>query len=229
MKNILILGGSSGIGLASAELLATQHRVWATYHQHPQSDKPNLSYHPLDVLDQTIDLSFLPDVLDGVVYCPGSILLKPFSRITTEELLNDYKLNVVGATRIIQQVLPRLKKSSSASVVLFSTVAVQTGMPFHSIVASSKGAIEGFARSLAAEFAPTIRVNCIAPSLTDTPLASMLLQTEEKKQASALRHPLKRVGTSLDLAHTVEFLLTEKSSWVTGQILHVDGGIGQLK
>lgn len=229
MKNYLIVGASSGIGLATAELLSQHHQVWGTYRNHKLDDKPSLTYHPIDMMSESLDLTFLPESLDGVVYCPGSINLKPFTRVSADELRLDYELNVIGAVKIIQQVLPRLKKASSASIVLFSTVAVQTGMSFHSIVASSKGAVEGLTRSLAAELAPTIRVNGIAPSLTETPLAHMLLQTEEKKQASALRHPLKRIGKAGELAEAVSFLLSDASSWITGQILHVDGGMGSIK
>ena len=130
---------------------------------------------------------------------------------------------------MIQAALPKLKDSDNASIVLFSTVAVQSGLNFHSLVASSKGAIEGLTRALSAELAPKIRVNCIAPSLTDTPLAASLLNTDQKKEANALRHPLKRIGTATDIANMAEFLLSDKSSWITGQILHVDGGMGSIK
>lgn len=163
------------------------------------------------------------------MYCPGTINLKSFSRIGPEEFIADYRLQLVGAVKVIQACLPKLKNAASSSVVLFSTVAVQTGFPFHSLVASSKGAVEGFTKALAAEFAPKIRVNCIAPSITDTPLAKNLLSSEEKKEASAQRHPLKRIGKPEDLAVLAEFLLSEKSSWITGQVLHIDGGISSLK
>ena len=134
-----------------------------------------------------------------------------------------------GAIRIIQALLPKLKMAEQASIVLFSTIAVQTGFPFHTLVASSKGAIEGLTKALAAELAPKIRVNCIAPSITDTPLAAALLNTEEKKLANAQRHPLKQVGEANDIASMAEFLLTEKSKWITGQIFHIDGGMSTLK
>jgi NAD(P)-dependent dehydrogenase (short-subunit alcohol dehydrogenase family) len=143
--------------------------------------------------------------------------------------MEDYKLQVLGAIKSIQAVFPRLKKSTSASIVLFSTVAVQSGFHYHSLVSTSKGAIEGLTRTLAAELAPSIRVNCIAPSLTDTPLSGNLLNLPEKREAHALRHPLKRTGTAEDIANLAEFLLTATSSWITGQILHVDEGISSLK
>ena len=141
----------------------------------------------------------------------------------------DFNLQVLGAIRCIQAVLPRLKNSENASIVLFSTVAVQLGLGFHSQVAVSKGAIEGLTRSLAAEFAPTIRFNAIAPSLTNTPLAEKLLSSPEKIEANGQRHPLKRIGEAEDIAEAACFLLTDKSSWMTGQILHVDGGMSSLK
>ena len=231
MAKYLVVGASSGIGNALANQLSESgHQVYATYFKNETAvSSPNLSFHSLNVLDETISLDFLPYSINGVVYCPGSINLKPFARIKPEDFENDYKLQVVGAIKVIQAALPKLKDSDNASIVLFSTVAVQSGLNFHSLVASSKGAIEGLTRALSAEFAPKIRVNCIAPSLTDTPLAASLLNTDQKKEANALRHPLKRIGTSTDIANMAEFLLSDKSGWITGQILHVDGGMGSIK
>jgi NAD(P)-dependent dehydrogenase (short-subunit alcohol dehydrogenase family) len=228
MKNVLIIGGSTGIGKATAELLSHTCSVFATYNHH-ETNHRDIKYFKYDVNADPIDLSQLPDSLDGFVYCPGSIQLKPINRISAEDFIQDYRLQVVGAIETIKAVLPLLKKSSSASIVLFSTVAVQTGFNFHSLVASSKGAIEGLTRSLAAELAPSIRVNAIAPSITQTPLASAILNTPEKIDANAQRHPLRRVGAAEDIANMVAFLVSDQSSWMTGQILHVDGGIGKLK
>jgi NAD(P)-dependent dehydrogenase (short-subunit alcohol dehydrogenase family) len=138
-------------------------------------------------------------------------------------------LQVVAAIKIIQAVLPRLKKAGNASIILFSTVAAQNGLPFHSQVAASKGAIEGLTKALAAEFAPAIRINCIAPSLTDTPLAAGLLNTDQKREANALRHPLKKIGSADDIANMAAFLMSDKAGWITGQIIHVDGGMSTIK
>ena len=229
MKNILIIGASSGIGKALANSLSKNgNQVFGTYNQTLVESSENINFIQFDVLDSELDLSFLPEKLDGLVYCPGSINLKPFARIKAEDFLSDYYLQVVGAVQVIQKVLPLLKASENASIVLFSTVAVQKGFNFHAQVAASKGAVEGLTRSLAAEFAPSIRVNAIAPSITDTPLASKLLASEEKKEANAQRHPLKKIGSPEDIAEMAAFLLSDQSSWMTGQILHVDGGMSSI-
>lgn len=231
MEHYFIIGASSGIGQALAKQLAESgNQVIGTFHKNePTSQHPNIHFHHLNVLEEIPSLDFLPEELAGFVYCPGSISLRSFERIKPADFEADYQLQVIGAIKMLQQVMPRLKKSANASIVLFSTVAVQIGLPFHSQVAASKGAIEGLTRALAAEYAPKIRVNCIAPSLTDTPLAASLLNTEQKKEANAQRHPLKRVGNAEDIANMAAFLLSEKSSWMTGQILHVDGGMSFLK
>ncbi len=230
-KNYLIIGGSTGIGNELARLLSENNNVFATYYQTDVTNQSNnnLSFHYYNSLEENPNFNFLTDKIDGLVYCPGSINLKPFARISTKDFIDDYKLNVAGAIQTIQQVLPKLKASGSASIVLFSTVAVQQGFNFHSIVASSKGAIEGLTKALAAELSPTIRVNCIAPSITDTPLSASLLNTDAKKEANASRHPLKRVGSPLDIANLAAFLLSEESSWITGQIMAVDGGMSSIK
>lgn len=229
MKNYLIIGGSSGIGKAIREKLISEgNNVFATYFQN-DTFATEENYFSLDVRNEEPDLSFLPEILDGFVYCPGAIDLKPFNRIKEANIIEDLNLQVMGAVRILQSILPKLKASGQGSVVLFSTVAVQTGFPFHAQVAISKGAIEGLTRSLAAEFAPTIRFNAIAPSLTNTPLAEKLLSSPEKIEANGQRHPMKRIGSPEDIAEVTCFLLSDKSSWITGQILHVDGGMSALK
>jgi NAD(P)-dependent dehydrogenase (short-subunit alcohol dehydrogenase family) len=229
-KNVLIVGASSGIGRQTAiQLAAEGHRVYGTFHKSQVEEENNISYHQLNILEDKSDFSFIPQKLDALLYCPGSISLRPFGRIKPEDFVADFQLQVGGAIKIIQAALPMLKNSESASIVLFSTVAVQLGLGFHSQVAASKGAIEGLCRALAAEFAPKIRVNCIAPSLTDTALAAGLLNSAEKKEANAQRHPLKKIGKPEDIANLACFLLSDKSSWMTGQILHLDGGIGVIR
>jgi NAD(P)-dependent dehydrogenase (short-subunit alcohol dehydrogenase family) len=167
--------------------------------------------------------------LHGLVYCPGSIRLQPFAKLRDEDYREDLELNLLGAVRAIRAALPAMKASGEASIVLFSTVAVSTGMPMHASVAAAKGAVEGFARSLAAELAPAVRVNVIAPSLTDTPLASGLLRSERQRESAGARHPLGRVGEPSDIAAAVRYLLSRDSAWVTGQVISVDGGLGTLR
>ncbi|HSO87838.1 MAG TPA: SDR family oxidoreductase [Draconibacterium sp.] len=230
MKKIVIIGASSGIGLQLAHQLSENgNMVFGTYFKSPMESISNIEYFPLNIMDEKCDFSFIPDKINGLVYCPGSINLNPFKRISPDEFLEDYKLQFLGAVQTIQAVIPKIDNSVVASIVLFSTVAVQSGFNFHAQVAASKGAIEGLTRSLAAEFAPKIRVNCIAPSLTDTPLAMRLLNSDEKKESNAQRHPLKKIGKPEDIANLAEFLLSEKSAWITGQILHIDGGISTIK
>lgn len=230
MKNILIVGSSSGIGYSLSKILSKNHRVFGTYCKNNHEEiSHNTSLHYLNVLDDRMDFSFLPDTLEGIVYCPGAINLKPFARIKEEDFINDYKLQVIGGIKVIQSCLPSLKKSESASIVLFSTVAVKMGFNFHSVVSASKGAIEGLTKSLSAELAPKIRVNCVAPSLTNTPLSNNLLNTPEKIDSHAQRHPLKKIGKPEDVAHAVAFLLSDESNWMTGQIIHLDGGMSSVK
>jgi len=228
MKHYLIVGGRTGIGASIVSKLREENQLTVTS-RFPIEEKEYINYISHDVLENELDLSFLEGGLDGIVYCPGSINLKPFKRFKAADFKADFDLQVVGAIETIQSALPYLLKSDSASVVLFSTVAVSMGYNFHSQVATSKGAVEGLSKSLAAEYAGKIRFNCIAPSLTNTPLASKLLSTPEKIEANGERHPLGRVGEPEDIAEMAAFLLSEKSSWMSGQVLHVDGGMSSLR
>jgi len=230
MKNYLVVGGSSGIGAALVELLHNKgHQVFATYNTNEKDKIEGVLYQQLDVTSENLNLDFLPEQLDGLAYCPGRIKLLPFGRMKHQDILEDYEIQTLGAIRLIQACLPALRAVEQSSVVLYSTVAVQQGFNFHAMVASSKGAIEGLTRSLAAEFAPKIRFNAIAPSITDTPLAERLLSNDQKKEANAERHPLRRIGSSNDIAQMSRFLLSEESSWMTAQIIAVDGGMSSIK
>lgn len=232
-KNILIVGASSGIGLATARLLHKLNANLYTASRHESAELAELgtTFLTLDVTQPFgTALDALPEVLHGVVYCPGNIKLRPFERIPVEDFRGDFELNVLGAVQVLQASMKRLKKANGASVVLFSTVAADMGMAFHASIATAKAAVEGLTRALAAEYAASnVRVNCVAPSLTNTPLAAALLNTPEKAEASAKRHPLQRIGEPEDLAYMASFLLSDHGSFITGQILPVDGGMGRLK
>ncbi|MFW5894151.1 MAG: SDR family NAD(P)-dependent oxidoreductase [Verrucomicrobiota bacterium] len=230
-KTILVVGASSGIGFALAQRLLDEgcSVVAASRSAERLAELPDAEHVELDVLEKDFPEHVVPEQLDGLVYCPGTINLRPFGNLKDEAFLEDYRINVLGAVRTIRAALPSLKRSESASVVLFSSVAAGVGLPFHASIAASKGAVEALVRSLAAEFAPKIRFNAVAPSLTDSPLASRLLSTDKKREESAARHPLKRVGDCEDQANAARFLLSDDSSWMTGQILHVDGGLSAIQ
>ena len=232
MKNIVVVGAGKGIGLKTVVHLCKQNHVFSiSRNLTPELQQLNTQFFELDVTSDNFEiLNNLSDEIHGLVYCPGSINLKPFNRLQPQDFLNDFKQNVLGAVNIIQKLLPNLKKANGSSVVLFSTVASKLGMPFHASIATSKSAVEGLAKSLSAEYASSkIRFNVIAPSLTDTPLANFLLNTDEKREASNKRHPLLRIGTANEMAEIVSFLISDSSSWITGQIIGVDGGMGSLK
>ena len=230
MGKYVVVGGSQGIGDSIVAKLISQGHQVINLSRNPCSVQgvENIQFDVLGTNEGV--LSAISGPIDGLVYCPGSINLKPFHRLTTVDFEKDFRINVLGAVQVIQGCLPALKASSTSSIVLFSTVAVQTGMGFHASIASSKGAIEGLTRSLAAEFYSfKIRVTAIAPSLTQTPLANALLNSGEKIEAAGKRHPLGRVGQPTDIANMALFLLNPENSWITGQILKVDGGMGDLR
>lgn len=231
-KTFVVIGGSSGIGWAILQRLSADGAEVLHFSraENLPTALPGVRHRPFDAVSDPFPPEALPERLDGLVYCPGSIRLRPFARLKAEDFLEDYQINVLGAVKVIQACLPAMKKNpDGAAIVLFSTIAVQTGMPFHASIASAKGAVEGLTRSLAAELAPRIRVNAVAPSLTDTPLAERLLADEEKRKAAGDRHPLKRVGSPEDLAAAAIFLLGDSAAWITGQIIAVDGGMGSIR
>ncbi len=231
-KNILVVGGSRGIGQAVVDLLADGGaNVYIVSRTPPVVLPANAMHLAADVgtLLETLP-AFLPEHLHGLVYSVGSITLKPFNRLTEHDFLNDYQLNVLGAARAVQHALKPLKAAGGASVVLVSSVAARAGMPYHASIAAAKSAVEGLGLSLAAELASqSIRVNIVAPSLTDTPMAQHLLNTPEKREAAARRHPLGKFGQPEDIARTITFLLSPDSSWMTGQVIGVDGGLSSLR
>jgi len=227
-KNILLIGGSTGIGFEIAKKLHKDHHIYIALRKKADLENLEVTHFEFDVLKDDISSLDLPEKLDGLVYCPGSINLKPFKMLKPKDFEEEMQLNFFGLIKVVNALMPKLKSANQASLVFFSSVAVKVGMPFHTSVAAAKGAIEGFAKSLAAEYAPSIRVNVVSPSLTDTPLAEKLLNNEKKKEKMDQRHPLKRVGTTADIANISAFLLSEESSWITGQVLGVDGGLSTL-
>lgn len=230
MKTYLVIGGTSGIGLETTKLLSENNRVIVISRDKKNIDgMPKVDFYPADVTKTIDDLPNIDGDISGIVYCPGTINLKPMKSLKIEDFQNDFEINVLGAVKVINKYFANLKSSENASIVLFSTVAVQTGMQYHASIASAKGAVEGLTRSLAAEFAPSIRVNCIAPSVTNTPLAEKLLNNDTKLKASEDRHPLKRIGNAKEIAELASFLLSKNSGFITGQIIKADGGISSIK
>ena len=230
-KNIFIVGASSGIGHALAESLQAQGATLFTAGR-TQPEGIQSTHMTWDVTQTPAAeaLTQLPDTLHGIVYCPGTINLKPFQRLTVDDYRNDLEINVMGAVATIHACYAAIKKSKAGSIVLFSTVAAKLGMGMHSSVSVAKSAVEGLTKSLAAEFAPfNVRVNAVAPSLTDTPMAQFLLGDDNKRDAANKRHPLSRYGSPQDIAGMAAYLLSDQAAWITGQIIGVDGGMGSLK
>jgi len=226
MKNILIIGGSKGIGKAIIDNVVSDNNVINISRTAPDLTHNNLTHYSCDVINDELPEI---DIIDTLIYCPGSINLKPVSRLSLDNFKEDFEINVLGAVKAIQHYLPQLKKGNSPSILLFSTVAAKLGMPFHASIATAKSGVEGLVKSLGAEFAPTIRVNAIAPTVTDTTLASKLLRNEKMINNIIERHPLKKILNPKEVADMAAFLISDKAAALSGQIFEMDCGIVSFK
>ncbi|CAD0005131.1 SDR family NAD(P)-dependent oxidoreductase [Flavobacterium salmonis] len=226
MKNILIIGGSKGIGNAVLQQQLENNNVFNISRNEPNINHPNLTHFNLDVLKDE-----LPDIenIDTLIYCPGSITLKPISGLSVDDFRNDFEINVIGAVKVIQKYLPVLKKGNLPSIVLFSTVAAKLGMPFHASIATAKAGVEGLVKSLGAELAPTIRVNAIAPTITETSLSASILRNDRMKENMIERHPMKSYLKPDEVANMVDFLISEKANSISGQVFEMDYGLVSFK
>lgn len=226
MKNIVIVGGSKGIGQAIVNSLVQNNKIINISRSAPSLSHTNLTHISCDILNDEI-----PEIeaVDTLIYCPGSINLKPISRLKLDDFREDFEINVIGAVKAIQHLLPKLKNGNNPSILLFSTVATKLGMPFHASVAAAKSGVEGITKSLGAELAPTIRVNAIAPTVTDTDLASKLLRNERMIENITERHPLKKFLKPEEVADLATFLISDKAKSISGQIFELDCGIVNFK
>ena len=226
MKTIIIVGGSKGIGKAIIEKLIPNYLIINLSRSKPQIEHQNLKHYNCDVLSDE-----LPAIerADGLIYCPGSINLKPFKRLSLDDFRTDFEINVIGAVRSIQAYAPALVQSENGSIVLFSTVATAMGMPFHASVSTAKSAVEGLMKSVAADLAPKVRVNAIAPTITQTDLAAKLLRNERMIENTIQRHPLKKFLDPSEVAAMAEYLISNGSKSVSGQVFKLDCGIVSLK
>ena len=226
MRTLILIGGSKGIGKAIANTLLPSHNVINISRSTPEFTHDNLQHIGCDVVNED-----LPEIesADALIYCPGSINLKPINRLKLEDFRSDFEINVVGAVKAVQKYLPILKSGENPSIVLFSTVAVKLGMPFHASVAAAKAGVEGLTKSLGAELAPSVRVNAIAPTVTDTDLASKLLRNDRMIENMKERHPLKKYLDPQEVADLASYLVSDKSLALSGQVFEMDCGIVSFK
>jgi NAD(P)-dependent dehydrogenase (short-subunit alcohol dehydrogenase family) len=230
-KNYVVIGGTSGIGLSIVKLLSKKNcKIFVGSRNNRNLENlKKASFFKCDVTKNIFEFQEKIDQINGLVYCPGSLILKPFKRINDDDIDNSFKTNVFGLINSIRFFLKYMnKKNSISSMVCFSSVAVTIGMKYHTLVGGTKGAIEGITRSLAAELAPNIRINAISPSITDTPLSKKFISSEKIKNDLINRHPMKKIGNPDDIAEAALYLLSDKSNWVTGQIIHIDGGLSSV-
>ncbi|WP_442266583.1 SDR family NAD(P)-dependent oxidoreductase [Tenacibaculum sp. ZS6-P6] len=225
MKIILVVGGSKGIGNAIVTSLQETHKV-INFSRSEVASHVNVTHYSIDVIED--ELPELSDDINGLVFCPGSINLKPIGRLKLDDFRSDFEINVIGAVKVIQKYINSLK-NNNGSVVLFSTVATKLGMPFHASVAASKSAVEGLTKSLAGEFATKVRFNCIAPTVTDTSLAEKLLRNDKQRENMEMRHPLKKFLKAEEVASFANYLLSDHASAISGQVFPIDAGIVSLK
>ena len=226
MKNILIVGGSKGIGNAILLQQLEQNKVYNISRNAPEVTHDNLTHFSLNVLEDQ-----LPEIesIDTIIYCPGSINLKPISSLSIDDFRNDFEINVIGAVKVIQKYLATLKKGTNPSIVLFSTVAVKLGMPFHASIATAKAGVEGLVKSLGAELASAVRINAIAPTITDTTLAAGILRNDRMKENMVERHPMKGYLQATEVAGMADFLISDKAKSISGQVFEMDYGIVSFK
>ena len=226
MKNIVIIGGSKGIGNAILSYAIEDNNVINISRNLPEISHPNLTNYQLDVL-----VSELPDIeqVDVLIYCPGSINLKPIMSLGIDDFRNDFEINVIGAVKSIQKYLPTLKKGTNPSIILFSTVAAKLGMPFHASIATAKSGVEGLVKSLGAELAPTVRVNAIAPTITETSLSAAILRNDRMKENMIERHPMKGYLDPEEVAGMAKFLMSDSAKSISGQVFEMDYGIVSFK
>jgi NAD(P)-dependent dehydrogenase (short-subunit alcohol dehydrogenase family) len=226
MKNIVIIGGSKGIGKAILEQQLTSNLIYSISRTSPEISHPNLKHFELDVLKDN-----LPEIenIDVLIYCPGTINLKPILSLSIEDFKNDFEVNVLGAVKAIQKYLPNLKKGNNPSIVLFSTVAAKLGMPFHASIATAKSGVEGLVKSIGAELASVVRINAIAPTITDTTLAANILRNDRMKENMVERHPMKNYLQPQEVANMVSFLISENAKSISGQVFEMDYGLVTFK
>lgn len=226
MNKILIIGGSKGIGNAILQQQVENNQVYNISRSSPEISHPNLVHFSIDVLqDELPDI----DALDSLIYCPGSINLKPILNLSIDDFRNDFEINVIGAVKVIQKYLPALKKAKKPSIVLFSTVAAKLGMPFHASIATAKSGVEGLVKSLGAELASVVRINAIAPTITETSLSASILRNDRMKENMIERHPMKNYLKPDEVAHMANYLISENAGSISGQIFEMDYGLVSFK
>jgi len=226
MKKIVIIGGSKGIGNAILLQQLETNKVYNISRNAPEISHPNLTHYSLDVLQDE-----LPEIenIDTLIYCPGSINLKPIGSLSIDDFRKDFEINVIGAVKTIQKYLPVLKKGTNPSIVLFSTVAAKLGMPFHASIATAKAGVEGLVKSLGAELASVVRVNAIAPTITETSLSAGILRNDRMKENMMERHPMKNYLKPEEVAQMANYLISDHAKSISGQVFEMDYGIVTFK